>query len=520
MINNCFISFYFCSICCYGNCHSFLQFSEKDIDFVQNFVRTELLKILNDKSARANNVFNDNDMHHFFGNYQGSPQDFQILLGERKLLLAASREVNRLNQTESFADYLKFFAVPEKYAISNKNTDKFSVGLYFGKKNRNAMAQVPISNEVMTAQVLAKVEPLFDKFTKSGLKAVRENTKDIVKIVNFGTGIRADVICIFCAMNDVDIEALQKTIAVQYEVKRGSTSGCWNATNLKKHLQRHLAENLSKQQPMQKKMTNALVINANEMKSENKSNESTHSSQSDFENEAANSIVVVLPENEKSVFFEQMSEQNLRMMRAALENKEHKKVMVLKNDNRFDTIDVVDVDPDGNCLYGACVHQIHATKLGTTEHYEMVAAIRKEVVDHISKNFSRYERVLKFRIEEEAEAKTGKRPDDVNEAQCKKFIEEYLSVAGNWAGAESLMAISEIHQTNIIGFNEKDTYYFATGYNASYNRFIFIAYRMNSQSQFYHYNSVCGINPELMYKCVDKLSKAVFNDNDGSQILL
>lgn len=505
-------------MCCYGNCHSFLKFSENDIDFVEKFVRTELLKILHDKSARTGNAFNDNDMHIFFGNYQGSPEDFQILLGERKLLLAASREVNRLNETETFGDYLKFFTVPEKYAISSKNTDKFPVGLYFGKKNRNAMAHVPITTEVMTTQVWAKVEPLFDKFINSGLKAVRGNTKDIVKIVNFGTGIRADVICIFCTMNDVDIEALQKTIAVQYEVKRGSTSGCWNVTNLRKHLQRHLAENSSKH-PVQEIMVSKLVIKANEIKSENKPNESTHDSQSDFNDEAANSIVVVLPENEKSVFFEQMTKQNLRMMRAALENQEHKKVMVLKNDNRFDTIDVVDVDPDGNCLYGACVHQLHAFKVGSKEHYQMVAELRKAVVDHISKNFSRYERVLKFRIEEEAEAKTGMRPDDVNETQCKQFVDEYLSVTGNWAGAESLMAISEIHQTNIVGFNEKDTYYFATGYNASYSRFIFIAYRMNSQSQFYHYNSVCGVNPELMYKCVDNLSKAVFNNSDGSQIL-
>lgn len=74
-------------------------------------------------------------------------------------------------------------------------------------------------------------------------------------------------------------------------------------------------------------------------------------------------------------------------MRAALENEEHKKVMVLKCNGQFDTIDVLEIDPDGNCLYGACVHQIHATKLGTTKHYEMVAALRKDVVDHILKKF-------------------------------------------------------------------------------------------------------------------------------------
>lgn len=112
------------------------------------------------------------------------------------------------------------------------------------------MVQVPISNEIMAAQVMAKVEPLFNKFIDSGLKAVRNISQDIVKIVNFGTGTRADFICVCCATNDVDIEALQKTIAIQYEFKRGSTSGSWNTTNLKKHLQRHLTDK-SKKQPVQ-----------------------------------------------------------------------------------------------------------------------------------------------------------------------------------------------------------------------------------------------------------------------------
>lgn len=329
-------------------------------------------------------------MQHFFGNYQGSPQDFQILLGERKLLLAAAREVNRMNEALSFGDYLGFFAVPEKYAISNKNSDKFSAGQYFGKKNRIGMAQVRLSNGIMAAQVMAKVQPLFNSFIDSGLIAVRKISQEIVRIVNFGTGTRADIICVFCAMNDTDIEALQKTIAIQYEFKRGSTSGSWNINNLKKHLQRHLLDKSAKQ-PVQAKLTNELAANNDttlcRVKSERtsgavtnsqpdldneagnfiiiplpadensillnqtttKSGHGAHSSrvkseitsdpltnaQPDLENEAADSIVVTLPDNEKSIFFKQMSSQNLRMMRIALENDEHKKVMVLKCNGRY-----------------------------------------------------------------------------------------------------------------------------------------------------------------------------------------
>lgn len=85
-----YISFTVSSICCYANCHSFLNLSNDDIDFVQNFVRTEVLNILNNKCARANTVFNENDMHHFFGNYQSSPQNFQILLGGAETFIGSS----------------------------------------------------------------------------------------------------------------------------------------------------------------------------------------------------------------------------------------------------------------------------------------------------------------------------------------------------------------------------------------------------------------------------------------------
>lgn len=510
----CFIHSFF-RMCCYANCHSFLNLSEDDIEFVQNFVRNELLDILNDKCARISKVFDENDKHHFFGNYQASPQNFQILLGERKLLLAAAREVNRMNQSQSFGDYLKFFAVPEKYTISNKNTDKFAVGLYFGKKDRNAVAQPSISNEIMVNQVFAKVSPVFNKFSDSGLEAVRKLTKDIVKIVDFGAGIRADIVCVFCAMNDVNIEALQKTIAIQYEVKRGSTSGCWNTTNLRKHLRRHLTQNSSKQL----KLDNSLEVDTNDVQLQYKPDVLSNNEQPHVKDGVVDPIVITLPENEKSAFFEKLSAQNLFMMRKVLENDEHKQVMTVIINKQPETVDVVDVDKDGNCVFSACVHQIHGIKLGSKEHYDKVVALRAEVVDHILKNFERFTRIIKFRIEEEQESKTGKRPLDVDESQCKRFIEEDLSQAGIWAGAESFMAISELYKVNMIGFNENDTYYFATGYNASYYRFIFLAYRLNSISQYYHYNSVCGINAALMYKCVSDLSKVVFNNTDDVQLL-
>lgn len=85
-----------------------------------------------------------------------------------------------------------------------------------------------------------------------------------------------------------------------------------------------------------------------------------------------------------------------------------------------------------------------------------------------------------------------------------------------WGGSESLLAISEMLSVNVIIFNERGSYYFPNGFDSQYNKFIFLAYRLSkSQDEnninYNHYDSVCEIDQELLYKCVCDLSKVAFN---------
>lgn len=311
---------------------------------------------------------------------------------------------------------------------------------------------------------------------------------------------------------------LQKKIAVQFEVKWGATTGSWNVSNFVKHLKRHLTNQqieLSVRNSSSEIETKSSIVKVKEepsdkngdiaeMKSTSKQMETTHSIVNAknetnvlYESTQINNseeFEIILPENEKKILFEGISAQNLKMMETVLRNDGHTQTMVVKSGDQFVSVDVVNIPKDGNCLSGACAHQLHFTKIGTETHKNMVAEQRSKVVKYILDNFDRFYRCIKLRLVEE-----GKDASEVGEIECKEFVEGHLSKSGEYGGAESLMAISEMESTNIIVFNERDTYYFSTGYNASFDRFICIAYRMNLNSEYYHYDSVCKISPALMY---------------------
>lgn len=141
---------------------------------------------------------------------------------------------------KSKEDFAAHFEMPADYTIPRGYIDTLSVGLYFcrkGIKKRN-FSNIPETN--MSRQVFAKVAPIFESFITSGLMTVCQITNDIVKIVDFGTGVRADIICVFGRVNQMGApEALQKTTAVQCETSPGS-SYFWNFSNMKWHLKRHL----------------------------------------------------------------------------------------------------------------------------------------------------------------------------------------------------------------------------------------------------------------------------------------
>lgn len=82
------------SVCGYNNQYSFENFGDDDIEFVENFTRTELFQLLNDNCKKMLITLNDNIMKNFFGSHAFQQQNFRIEPKEREFLKEVSKMVS------------------------------------------------------------------------------------------------------------------------------------------------------------------------------------------------------------------------------------------------------------------------------------------------------------------------------------------------------------------------------------------------------------------------------------------
>lgn len=429
-------------ICGFGNCHSFMRLSDEDINFVENFARTDLLMALQDRSNKNGTDFDENDLQHFFGLYDSNTPNFKILLGDRKLLKAAAERINEIKHTKNYIDFLADFTMPLNYTIPKSNTDKLSVGTFFGKKVRAKLAKaaaVPCTAENLSAEVLKKVEVMIESFVQKGLKLPMGSVPDeIVKIINNGSSIRADVVCVFCILNDDEgkiANASRKTITIPYE-SRGSLSSYWNCGNLKKHFNRHALKEASSKRDID----DDLEFDSNEPFNGHKTSPNDFQQNDQHQLSIESKIVERIQcrdddssaqkGDSKQMVFNTFAAQNLSVMETVMLNSEQPRIMTFKWDNRFHTVKVISIAKNGNCLYGACAHQLYRVVAGSGEHEKMTNELRSKVAKHILENLPRYERVLKLRMDEEKHIVIGA-GDDVDAVAdsevCKNFVSNYVA---------------------------------------------------------------------------------------------
>lgn len=201
--------------------------------------------------------------------------------------------------------------------------------------------------------------------------------------------------------------------------------------------------------------------------------------------------------------YSQFSQQNLRLLKAVLMHSEAKKFMAVNVDDRFINVNVLKIEGDGNCLFASLVHQLHDVKTNSQEHKKLTTDLRQEVVQHIRENIVRYKQAIKSRLNYD-----GKNIDEA----CVTYLEK-LSEEGHWGGPETILATSNMYNVNVLVFDEKAPFYLSTGFNPNYSRTIFLAYRIGStqgpdgNAKRNHYDTICGIDEELLYKCAVQLSE-------------
>ncbi|XP_055296718.1 uncharacterized protein LOC129565645 [Sitodiplosis mosellana] len=164
----------------------------------------------------------------------------------------------------------------------------------------------------------------------------------------------------------------------------------------------------------------------------------------------------------------------------------------VKSSGLTKSIGVAQIPSNGNCLFAAMAHQLFYSHSRDLAH--QAARLREEVVRHIKANFDRYKHSIEGKIYEEQESVPGEKlTEEQVKTKAKSFLDESLSKSGYYGGYESLSAISEIYNVNILLFRENDDFRFVNEFNNAYEGIACVAYRSNADGRYNHYDSVVSI---------------------------
>lgn len=199
----------------------------------------------------------------------------------------------------------------------------------------------------------------------------------------------------------------------------------------------------------------------------------------------------------------------------------------LEDEIGFSTIDfiyrpikVVTIKKDGNCLFGALVHQLYKTDTMSDNHTTLTNQLRQETMAYISNNRLLFKSELESRVYEKKAKKTVKNIDD----DIQKLLNR-LSTDGSWAGTETLKAIQMIHRSNILVINESGDFYFSPPFMNDLDKMLILAFRLRedvssqaeniSNDKRNHYESVVHIEADDVFSISQILSDKIKKKSIG-----
>lgn len=416
--------------------------------------------------------------------------------------------------------------------FTHKNLVCTSHGLFFGKKGGLQVSQkTNLANEnsidLLKDKLFLNSKEMFD--TYQGLKSIRGNfCKEMVQVkVDDQNTISGTVVCIFCGED-------KKSANVKVYGRKTETSLGWVLSNLKTHVNKHHVLNPQKKDvvPEVKKVTMATNKNTsdtlalNTVCSDTKDASEIVLSCNDNINTPKTLALCIEPcsaekrnlddeiDNFVNLVHVQLMTQNIKMQNTAILNKENTSKLILENKI---SVEICETKSDGNCLFSALAHQLFYCKINDADHQLRTKELRQHVVQHINKNFLRYENELKGRIHE---IKKGVKIDNM-ENDCLNFVNHCLVKPNCWGGSESLKAISEIQQVNIIIIHQNGSINLASSFNPIHVQCVIILFRNNN-----HYESIVNISKENITNFVEILAKnnqkhqKFLRDAENSAILI
>lgn len=516
-------------MCGFSNALAFTEIDENDIDYVENNIRIRWANATKNQQSNDNtdNSISNQNIDDFFGkNYVGRSSQFQFERGERVLIRQLVAHVKCVVKTKGYDRF--------KYKVPKSTLPK---GTNKGRSRRKIDSQsiLKINNDALQVENNTNNtidETLHMKLKESLFKRVQvclqqysvddfllETLDDnIVEVFKKGAKTYGRIVCvIFREENAKDQEP--KAVSY-YESER---SNYWVLSNFIEHLKKHgckLQDGVKRKRlKLQKKdapiKKNDSTLNAEENEIVEIVDVPIYIEAIDDDsvvivNEQISNGDVTSNKTDSSQLFNQLANHITEIVTENLTNGDVQEQMNFKLNKTQAYLTVTNIPPDGNCLFGSLVHQIHKHIVTSIEHQNETKTLRALVCEHIlmPENFKTYKRTLENYLFDNKKKEEMK---DIT-TECQMYVHNVLSRDGQWAGAEAIHAVSDIYKVNIIVFIEDDICYMHS-YNQTYGITIAIAYRKGNNpmegGQYNHYESVSDMNADTIYNVTDLLMKSI-----------
>lgn len=544
--------FHLCSLCGFGNAITFQHVDSEAIKYTEEFIKNDLKSILDNWKAENEQTVNCKD---FYGSSNSNQAEFKFLMGEMILIGELNTHVKNIIKKHS----LNYFSLKTKDGKRRKcgfdGTNYIeNVGRFF-TNNDTTPAKVRKDAGELRDDLYNKLRDFLNRKGVNGEKLQQLDINRLSISTHSNNSISGEIYCILCGENSA------KLFSINSKHSESDNQIYWIFSNYNKHLKSaHQISVEEKQKILKSKPEPKQVSRKIKKDVRNSQSSSEHcyirsntnfiendDIDGDQKNTNATAVEVEIIEETyfescdtpkdqtcisleiepiekeemsfdilENLIYEKISRQTLKMTEIFMINDEKCEVMKSNNINEIDDIDVALIPGDGDCLFSALAHQLFGNKIDTVEHKNAVTKLRKDVVEYIGKYLSDFKQALRGRILSIKEEKCGKQTKiEVGnfEKEAKAFLENDLSKNGFWAGAESVKAVSLIHECNILMIRERETVRFTNGFNTNLGKTAIIAFRYNnafgkvanSGETWNHYDSVVNINTDSILK----ISKAM-----------
>lgn len=506
----------------FNNRLSFVNITDEDILAVEKCVRDEgLLYIEKKMRMKIDNtadilMYEDQLIEYFGETYASDPASFRFEIGDKKLIILLRDHIIQ-KQSEKGEKYLRRFRKPSRKHTKKKSSNTNDLQFEFADENyppdHKNYRSIDENHEQLKSRLFNGVKLIMQSFVIAESISETFNLNDVSVGITNGK-ISGEINCVVC-VNDTEKKRKIKPKKVFYE--SGGCSQFWVLANFKKHL-----KDVHKLHPVLQPLPNHDELPKMKKKSITRRQETVTSESNSIKSENLSfeyvDVPVILPNNSfdssfesnrENVMYRQISDQIRKILgMTLLNNDEIEDISISLHHENSHSLTVAKCDKDGRCLFRSLIHQLNGRKLNTSEQTYETQNLRESVIKYITEHFPSFCQALQNRVYEELD--DGDVIDDMD-TECRRILNECLPNDTYWGGVETLKAVSEIYNVNILMFDELGKCRYFNEFIEVNNRTLILAYRIDPHRSEKdplrnHYDSVCDIPSNLILDSIKYMS--------------